>query len=274
MHQLQQEVPAHELTSLRAMMTNPTNVLNMMSSNGNGSMSQAPGNAPHGVPAPIEVAAIPPPIVLPVNGPPLEVPLPGVPDMPQDYNHSAQGSMYSDADMVPPVVPPAPEGVPEPHATHGIPAPHQGSDMMEKNPTKLSPDVEHSSGMGAGGEHCGVPLPESGGHSLAVDVPAPGSPEHVPAIPPPSIPDGEGEGDKEGGALAGGVVYSNTDPSLHQFVSSSEADHAGGNFHSPAFAGMSSAEANGINASGVQPDHEFLTFFVHFACIASTKHVH
>lgn len=247
--QAPQESHPHELTSLRAMMSNPANVLNMMSGNRNGSMPAGAGAASHGVPAPMDGAAIPPPMVATVNGMPTAMPLPNAPDS------SHHGAMYSDA--APGMVPPAPESVPGSHDVHhDIPGPHHGSPMLV--PAKLETAVDDSSGVGVVGTHTCVLSPESAAHALPADVPAPVSPEDTPVVPPavpPAIPDVEGSADK---ALSSGEGYGNEDPALHQFAVSSEAGASQTSFHSPAFAGLSSADANMVNTSGVQPSPELI----------------
>lgn len=240
MPQSQQDVQPHELTSLRAMMTNPTNVLNMMSGNGAGSLPAGPGAASNGVSAQLDGAAMQSPSSA-VNGMPAAIPLPITPAGAQ------QGGMFADAGMVPPAVPPpavppAPDSLPDAQAAHDIPAPHQSPGML----SQTVPHIDHSSGMGLGEMHGEEPPPDA--HPLPVDVPAPVSPDEAQEAPlvVPGIPD---PGDKAG-ALQHGVAYNGEDAGLHQFVLNSDAEHGQGSFASPAFAGLSSADTH-VNNSGV-----------------------
>lgn len=247
MSQPPQEGQPHELT-LRAMMSNPAHVLNMTSGGRSSGMPAGASSAPHGVPAPLDGGGIPPPMASTGNGMPPAMQGPSGPD-------ASQGAMYSDAGMAPPAVPQVPEQVPGPQGSHDIPAPHHGAPMIMQVHPKLEAGVHDHSGLGVGATHDGVPAPEAAGHELPADVPAPGSPEEAPIpIVPPAIPPAEGAPDKPGSLPNG--EYNSDDPTLHQQLHfpavSSEIPHAQADFHSPAFAGMSSVDNNVVNTSGVE----------------------
>ena len=243
--QASQEAQPHELT-LRAMMTNPAHVLNMTSGSRSDGMPAGAGAASHGVPAPMDGTGIPPPMAATVNGMPAAMQVPTVPD-------SSQGAMYSDVGMAAPAVPQVPEPVPRSQCAHDIPAPHHGSPILVPMRAKVEAVAHDPSGLGVGTPHDGVPPPEAGAHEIPADVPAPASPEETPILPP-VIPPAEGSPDKTG-ALPGGE-YNSEDPALQQQLHfqavSSEVLHPVTGFHSPAFAGMSSVDANMANTSGAE----------------------